>query len=198
MGEQGTRNHFRKGEIDVAYFDSLPKRCKELFFEFMEDCAFGRTNNRDTPVDYITMNGFYLPEEITSPIEKILYIAFELISLDRETENHPNFWLVPQIKIIANGHKYYADFIVEYADDGNDYVPNDDLNLVIECDGHEFHKATKEQVKHDNERDYDLKLSGYDVLHYSGTQIFEDPLRCAREIYDYIVVKIAGGKNGEV
>lgn len=190
--------HFRKGEIDTIDFEALPNRCKELFFEFMEECAFGKTNRRDTPVDYIARNGFYLPEEITSPIEKILYIAFDLISLDWETEMLPGFWLSPQAKIIANGNKYYADFLVEYADDGSGQCPDQELNLIIECDGHEFHKATKEQVKHDNQRDYDLKISGYDVLHYSGSQIFEDPLKCAKEIYDYIVVKITGGKNGEV
>jgi very-short-patch-repair endonuclease len=76
-----------------------------------------------------------------------------------------------------------------------DLEPANEVQLIIECDGHEFHKATKEQIKHDNERDYDLKMAGYDVLHYSGSQIFNDPIKCANEIYDYITIKTGGWKE---
>ena len=65
-----------------------------------------------------------------------------------------------------------------------------DYRLVIECDGHEFHKLTKEQVKHDNERDFNLKDCGYDVIHFSGSQIYENPWKCADEVCRYLTQKV--------
>ena len=62
--------------------------------------------------------------------------------------------------------------------------------MVIECDGHDFHKLTKSRVSHDNQRDYDLKIAGYDVLHFSGSQIYSDPYKCAKEVYEYIKSKV--------
>jgi hypothetical protein len=38
-------------------------------------------------------------------------------------------------------------------------------------------------------------MAGYDVLHYSGSQIFNDPIKCANEIYDYITIKTGGWKE---
>lgn len=57
---------------------------------------------------------------------------------------------------------------------------------MIECDGHEFHEKTKEQVIYDNEREYKLKSAGYDVLHFSGSEIYNNPYECAEKTLNYI------------
>lgn len=54
----------------------------------------------------------------------------------------------------------------------------------------EFHQKTKEQVQKDNEREYDLKMAGYEILRFSGTQIFNNPIKCAEDTYNYIIKKI--------
>lgn len=183
---------FRKGELDAINFDKMPQRCKELFFEFCCTCAL---ENQGASEIFVEVSGFYIPEECQSPIEQILYFAFQIVSFLRDKDNQPSFYLVPQVEIMANNHRYFADFMFEYEPKEMDLEPANEVQLIIECDGHEFHKATKEQIKHDNERDYDLKMAGYDVLHYSGSQIFNDPIKCANEIYDYITIKTGGWKE---
>lgn len=72
------------------------------------------------------------------------------------------------------------------------------MKLVIECDGHNFHEKTKEQVIRNNERDYDLQLAGYKVLHFSGSQIYESPLSCANDIYNFIQTTVGEWINGGI
>ena len=187
MGDKNKYKTHRMGELDAIYFEQLPQRCKELFFEYMYQSAIGKMTSN--PGTFVAAKGFYIDKNCQSPIEQILFFAFDIIAFDKESDKEivPNLFFVPQQKIIANGYKYIADFYFDsdlLKDDG--YKALNNLKLVIECDGHEFHEKTKEQVKRNNERDYNLKLAGYDILHYSGSQIFNDPLKCAVEIHDYI------------
>lgn len=177
------------GQIESAYFDKLPQRCKEMFFEFLS-CEFCWDGDKAFFVDV----GSFDFEECKSPIEKIFGFAFEIITfisgspLDR-------IFIYPQEDIYINNKHYIADF---YFDTelclGDEYKDNfNPLKLVIECDGHDTHNATKAQVKRGNERDYDLKMAGYDVLHFSGSQIFNEPFECAKQTYNFISARIKKG-----
>lgn len=53
---------------------------------------------------------------------------------------------------------------------------------AVECDGFDYHDRTKEQATSDKQRDRDLKASGYGVLRFSGSEIWADPEKCAKEI----------------
>lgn len=112
-----------------------------------------------------------------SPIEEMFYIA--CLGLAVKLGNS-DFILQPQEEIEVNNKHYRADFL---------YV-HKDYKLVIECDGHEFHEKTKEQVIKDNEQDYNLKQAGYDVLHFSGSQIYKNPVDCAKKTLRYIHLNI--------
>ena len=35
-----------------------------------------------------------------------------------------------------------------------------------------------------------LKKAGYDVLHLSGSQIYREPMKCARQVVEYINSKV--------
>lgn len=134
----------------------------------------------------------FMNEAIQSPIEKIFITAFELYT---ELENKEKIYLFEQEKIQLENKTYYADFMFKADDYVNgtlfgDKLKKIDYKLIIECDGHEFHEKTKEQVKHDNEREYDLKMAGYEILRFSGSQIYNEPLKCARDTYNYILKKI--------
>lgn len=54
--------------------------------------------------------------------------------------------------------------------------------IVVECDGHDFHEKTKEQAARDKERDRFLQSEGYRVLHFTGSEIWADPMDCAHEV----------------
>lgn len=129
-----------------------------------------------------------LYEKIESPIEQIFITAFELYLIFNKKED---IYLFLQKEIIANGKKYVVDFYFEEDENVNKF--NTDKKIIIECDGYEFHQKTKEQVKHDNEREYDLKMAGYEILRFSGSQIYNEPFKCAEDTYNYIMKLIKEG-----
>ena len=133
--------------------------------------------------------GLEICSECESPIEKILYSAFDIVNYFRHDEFPEDVFVgvYPQFEIDGNGKTYRTDFLLEVIDKNN---PNFDCYIVVECDGHEFHQKTKQQVKRDNEREMALKMLGYDVLRFSGTQIYENPMKCANDIYDYVLSKL--------
>lgn len=102
-------------------------------------------------------------EKCKSPIEKIMCA----ILLQTET------YFEPQEKI----GNYTVDFLIEVYE--KKYI-------VIECDGHEFHEKTKEQAKHDKERDRFLQKEGYPVYRFTGSEIFNNPLHILSEIEEIL------------
>jgi hypothetical protein len=56
--------------------------------------------------------------------------------------------------------------------------------MVIECDGHDYHERTKEQARHDRERDRHLQSFGFLVYRYTGREIWEDVFTCASQVVD--------------
>lgn len=53
--------------------------------------------------------------------------------------------------------------------------------MVVECDGHAFHERTKEQARRDRERDRRLQAAGYLVFRFTGSELWADPVACARQ-----------------
>ena len=49
------------------------------------------------------------------------------------------------------------------------------MRLVIEVDGHEWHEKTKEQAARDKRRDRDLQQEGWNVFHFTGSEVWCDP-----------------------
>lgn len=135
-------------------------------------------------------------EMIKSPIEQIFLTAFNIYCAENAMDNiHDYIYLCPQYEIICNNKRYFADFLYESDDFLNENffdnnIKNKDLKLIIECDGYEFHQKTKEQVQKDNEREYNLKMAGYEILRFSGTQIYNNPFKCAEDTYNYIIKRI--------
>lgn len=165
-------------------FLKMSDRFKEIYMEMLYDIISKKFDD-----SRVFMDSMGLPEYCESPIEQILWLALNYYSIFI-SENHLVF--EEQAEVEANGNKYRVDFL--YSEDYMDNVSNP-FYLAIECDGHDFHEKTKEQVERRNKRDMDLKMEGIDILHYSGSQIYKNPLKCAKKICDYIERKIEGKKN---
>lgn len=105
-------------------------------------------------------------EKCKSPIEKLMCaILFQ-------TEAY--------FEVQEKIEKYIVDFLI-------DLTVGEDCNyIVIECDGHDFHEKTKEQAQHDKERDRFLQMEGYPVYRFTGSEIFNNPLKVLKEIEDII------------
>jgi len=54
--------------------------------------------------------------------------------------------------------------------------------VIVECDGHDFHERTKEQASRDKERDRVLQCMGYNVLRFTGSEIWRDVNSCAEQV----------------
>ena len=158
-------------------YKTMPDKVKEMMKDEMEYLAA----LNDPCRMYLMLERIKTVSECDSPIEKILLYGL--------MEYSDYLWIgyeyKPQQVIRVNGKRYIADILF----DMDFYCVDKPYKLVIECDGHDYHETTKEQVEKRNVRDMELKKAGYDVLHYSGSQIFKNPYKCAKEITEYIMVK---------
>jgi hypothetical protein len=60
-----------------------------------------------------------------------------------------------------------------------------DTRLVIECDGYQFHSSSEMFIR-DRKRDRALRAAGFDVLRYSGSEIWSDPLAASADLFRYL------------
>lgn len=90
--------------------------------------------------------------------------------------------------------KYRCDFYIEMErpNFGADITQNTTTRIAVECDGHDFHERTKEQATRDKERDREMTKGGLKVFRYTGSEIFKDPIKCAKEVLDFL----EGDKDG--
>lgn len=129
-------------------------------------------------------NLYLMSYENQSPIEQIYLIA--LLTLKEAVGLQ--FMIESQYEINCKNKKYFVDFaICHYECLGDDL--KQDFKLAIECDGYEFHQKTKEQVEKDNKREYDIKMQGFEILRFSGREIYNNPMECAFKTIKYIVAK---------
>jgi very-short-patch-repair endonuclease len=163
-------------------FDSLPDKAKEMFFCALQYIA---EQKNDYITDFVMLwQDNY--ECCQSPIEKMLFLAFNTVRLLRFEElpnDYEGLFFIPQYEVVAGDKQYRADFYIELEDCTK-------KGLVVECDGHEFHQKTKQQVCRDNEREFAIKKCGYDVLRFSGSQIYNEPFKCANDVFDYLLLMI--------
>jgi hypothetical protein len=178
-----------KGVISLSLyedFEKLPTKCKEIFFDAL------RYNNNFYFCILDDMENNYF-NQCDSPIEQIFLFVMEMY---RGTHT-VHFEIYPQYSVQVDKKEYIADFLIRFSDyyRALDYYPENDIEIIVECDGHDFHEKTKEQVKKNNERDLALKKAGYEVLHFSGSQIYNDYKKCVSEVADYFETKIGKVKK---
>lgn len=149
-------------------------------------------------------------EYVDSPIEEAMMLALCTVGLysyygvkingtytehlGAYSESAPYVLIItPQFKV----GRYRTDFMVTARNrwgDGDAYI---DGSLLIECDGHDFHEKTKDQAKRDKKRNRDLQSAGFEVHHFAGSEIWADPIACAREAIDRAEARTTEGTAGE-
>lgn len=164
---------------ELEAFLELPKKVQEsIWLDLAEENISFK--------ELTTYFDFPVFDECESPIEKIFYYFIERYVLNMQGYI---FIISPQCEIEANGKYYRVDFSIICQDwNYKEHVPGDLWSeVIVECDGHDFHEKTKEQVKRGNTRDYNLKMEGYEIIHFSGSEIFNEPEECAKKTVDYLV-----------
>ena len=123
-----------------------------------------------------------------SPLEQVL--SAHLLSVGRMMSLVHDFTLEPQHEVETPAGLYRVDILAKGQVDGNTVL------LVVECDGHSYHDRTKEQAARDRQRDRALKLAGYEVVRFAGSEILEDPEGCALEVFGQMLA-LAGRTPSE-
>lgn len=77
--------------------------------------------------------------------------------------------------------KYRPDFLVLAESHGHMF------RFIVEVDGHDFHERTKEQAARDKKRDRWFQSEGYSVLRFTGSEVFRDPLDCAKQVSAHVM-----------
>lgn len=118
-----------------------------------------------------------------TPIEQVFYLAAQIYAERLISTNNPRLFFEPQAQISVDGKNYRADFLLiekNIGDDNEKFIDK----LIVETDGKQWHTSTT-QMNYDYERETALKLAGYDVLRFTGSQVFNTPFACVEKIYKY-------------
>ncbi len=137
---------------------------------------FSRISETNDPVDFID---FAIKHGAISSEHRLEAIAETVMYQDMNVGN--TYQLMPQARFpqIKNaGRSIRADILIWKPTD-------DDFNLIVECDGYQYHN-TAERFSNDRSRDRLLKTHGYDVFRFSGTEIYHRPVEMAKELTDYL------------
>jgi very-short-patch-repair endonuclease len=84
----------------------------------------------------------------------------------------------PQVRV----GDYRADFLVSVVP----YEGDKPIHFVIECDGHDFHERTKEQAARDKLRDREMLAGGFNVIRFTGAEIWANPGDCADQVLEIV------------
>lgn len=106
------------------------------------------------------------PEEAGNPLDAALNLA--------QVFGHVVL-IEPQARI----GRYRIDFRVTLV--GND---REITQVLVECDGHDFHEKTRQQAAHDKRRSRELLREGSDIVRFTGSEIFKNAAGCADEVWE--------------
>lgn len=127
-------------------------------------------------VDSFAYEFLYAINECESPIEQLFAMALQSYELKCNFMADSGCFVVyPQHTIRISNKNFRVDFLICAIYQGKKY------EIVIECDGHEFHEKTKKQAARDRQRDRLLTNNGYKVLRFTGSEIYKNPYVCARD-----------------
>jgi very-short-patch-repair endonuclease len=103
-------------------------------------------------------------------------------------------WITPQAQI----RNYRADFLrtmqlVDEEPEINVYKKQ----LIVECDGFDFHERTPKQAARDWQRDRELQTQGFNVFRYTGSEIWADGFRCAEQAVTFLTGSIEAQRTAE-
>ena len=170
-------------EQDFEVFNNLCDKAKKLIYIYNKNI-----DNSCCCFDYYCLS----PEILTlSPIEQILEIAFYLYDF-YVLNGFVGFFEERKLQKTLNidNKKYVADFYFDFIVKDNECYKLK-TPLIIECDGFDYH-SNKKQMNYDYERETNLKLNGYDIIRFTGTQIYNKPFECVEKIYNYLANKEIG------
>ena len=140
---------------------------------------------QDTKEEWMELIGDLLLQ-CESPIEKLFLIEWEY----RNKINTYNeyFYIMPQYKI----NNYRVDFMMYFHTDKKwmgkkSECPEEhkEKSLIVELDSHLWHGTNPEQFTKEKERERELQREGWNVMRFSGREIYRNVEKCVEEVFEY-------------
>lgn len=141
----------------------------------LKTISFKNGLNLVVPVSHIRRYGESMASHSAtklSAIEEIFMSAFYTVKWCLG-DAQPDIWnvsLEPQFKIGS----YRVDFVAKNSCEG--------LSVIVECDSQQFHDRTEKERRYEKQRDRFLQEKGYRIFHFTGSEIFQMPYECARQV----------------
>ena len=130
-----------------------------------------------------------------TPIESLFYITWEskkIVEYDELVLYYHEKWkyilMYPQKEIQIKDKRYKVDFLILMKDLRNWDAPEikEDM-LIVELDSYLWHGSNPEQFTKEKERERILQKEGYNVITFSGREIWRNVERCVDETIQYII-----------
>jgi very-short-patch-repair endonuclease len=152
----------------------------------------GYGNYGDTPIERLLFTAVVLRLEYVKDTwyTKAMFVESEKIERFK-TRKDASEWLIVEKQAQLPGWR--VDFIVHalasWRRNPGGGTPGW-KRLIVECDGHDFHERTKEQAAKDRSRDREAQEQGYEIFRFTGSELWKDPLGCAKQVIDWAESKL--------
>jgi hypothetical protein len=138
-------------------------------------------------------------------MEKFLNHVLKQRGISQEEHDHIINYMIPRYYFFPMNTTYHMTLQPRFPDikiDGKKIRPDiyfwipsrPDINVIVECDGFHYH-SDKVKFKADRQRDRALKALDYDVLRFSGSEIYADPVNTPYELATYLWRRSGDLKN---
>jgi len=183
----------RKEEFIKITEDDIETKSENVLIN--ELCKSSRNVFEEISSQFV-LNLLYSMKDCESPIEQIMALRLHEFLKTRQAykmEFVDGLDIVDirnQAEITSDSKNYRVDFLIPVYD----MVMAEGVAFVIECDGHDFHEKTKEQAQKEKQRDRDLITSGYVVMRFTGSEIYNNA-NIAHEIFQRIKTIMLNRRN---
>jgi len=130
-------------------------------------------------------------QKCESPIEELFFIEWEYQMREEncQPEGFSKFYIIPQYEV---NRKYRVDFLISYISENDWFSYKENYNnikdkiLIIELDSYLWHGSDPAQFTKEKERERELKKEGWDMMRFSGREIYNNVEKCVEEVIRYL------------
>jgi hypothetical protein len=163
---------FKNTEVQISNYRNYYKSIDALIESYKQATQDHDLIHLEERLEQKQKKGEYTEEEVQSIS---MYCRFQKVFEFDAYHITPQAFF-PNLKV--DNKAIRADFFI--------WVPNDpSVKIIVECDGFQFHNS-KSSFINDKKRDRLFQLNGYRVIRYSGSEIYQDPVKISSDLFDLL------------
>lgn len=169
------------------------------FDELVDLIKRSRGEAEHEDIDYMTFSAssFFNGESKNNPseIERLFCTSFMFLTNIYNINDAPiskNDGLSDLFRIereVSFG-KYRCDFFCQYEALSKNGIKR--ASVVVECDSQKWHETTEKQRRYEKKRERFIQSKGFNIFRFTGKEIIEDPISCAKEVKFFLESNIKG------